>query len=163
MSQNFTSHPVLALVMGMLITPSIAPGQTNDDLAVINKIETDWQEAWNKHDVKALSALTSVDVDFIVASGNWLQGRPELEEYFTRMHERTFKGSVWAISEVKIKFLKPDVAMVHVRWRMTGRRDIAARRQRTMSGITTRIELKKGGNWLIRESQDTYAASSQSK
>ncbi len=89
----------------------------------IKNIETNWQEAWNRHDMKALAALVAEDVDFIAVGGTWLKSRKDFEEHHAKRHEMQFKESIWTTTEVKVKFLKRDIAVVHVNWYLKGDKD----------------------------------------
>jgi ketosteroid isomerase-like protein len=62
------------------------------DMDVANKLAQDWIDAWNRHDIDAIMAHYTEDVEFwspmIVkllgnASGK-IVGKPELRAYFTR-------------------------------------------------------------------------------
>ncbi len=85
------------------------------DLQLIKNIETNWQNAWNRHDMKALAALVAEDVDFITVSGTWLKNRKDFEEHHAKRHEMQFKESIWTTTDAKVKFLKHDIAIGHVR------------------------------------------------
>ncbi len=105
--------------------------------------------------MKALATLVAEDVDFITVSGTWLKGRKAFEEHHARLHAMQFKESVWATSDVQVKFLKPDVAIVHVSWGMRGDNDPDGTPRQPRRGIFTRVIAKEGGKWLIKASQNT--------
>ena len=61
-----------------------ASQQTDED--AIRKIQARWDDAWNRHDIKALSALVAEDVRFVNVAGAVLNGRDEFEKLQTRTH-----------------------------------------------------------------------------
>jgi uncharacterized protein (TIGR02246 family) len=137
---------------------SVATAQTagNDrDLQLIKNIETNWQDAWNRHDMKALAALVAEDVDFIAVGGTWLKNRKDFEEHHAKRHEMQFKESIWTTSAVKVKFLKRDIAIVHVNWSLKGDKDPDGTPRQPRRGIFTRVVTKQNGKWLIVASQNT--------
>jgi uncharacterized protein (TIGR02246 family) len=66
-----------------------------------------------------------------------------------------FKESVWETTDVQVQFLKPDIALVHVRWGMSGDKDPDGTPRQPRRGIFTRVFIKEGGRWLIKASQNT--------
>lgn len=65
-----------------------------------------------------------------------------------------FKDSKLTITGVTTRFLKPDVAVAHARWTMTGARTPAGM-QEPREGIQTLVFTKEGGRWLIAAFQNT--------
>ena len=126
-----------------------------EDVEAIKQIERDWQEAWNRHDMKALTALVADDIDFVSVGGYWLKGRNEFEEHHAARHAMQFKESAWTTTDVQVKFLKPDVAVVHVLWGMKGDKDPDGTPRQPRRGIFTRVVTKEGGKWLIKASHNT--------
>lgn len=148
------SLALCGLILLVAALSAVADENARDEEA-IRKIESSWQEAWNHHDMKALSALVAEDVDFITVSGVWLKSREEFEAHHARLHGMQFKDSVWATTDTQIKFLKPDVALVHVRWGIAGDRDPDGTPRQPRRGIFTQVMVKHNGQWLILASQNT--------
>ena len=139
-----------------LLSPALVENQSHsNDIDLIKQIEKNWQAAWNGHDMKALATLVVEDVDFITVAGTWLKGRKAFEEHHARLHVMQFKESVWATNDVQVKFLKRDVAIVHVSWGMSGDKDPDGTPRQPRRGIFTRVVIKEGGNWRIKASQNT--------
>lgn len=139
---------LMLLSTAALIGPvGAAAGKENaKDQEAIKEIEAHWQDAWNRHDMKAFAALVSEDVDFITVAGIWLKGRAEFESHHARMHQMQFRDSMWTTVETQIRFLKPDVAVVHVRWGITGDRDPDGTPRQPRRGVFTRVVMKRGGS-----------------
>src|SRR6476660_9446670 len=113
----FLASAILALALGS----AWASQQTDED--EIRKIQTRWDNAWNRHDVKALSALVAEDVRFVNVAGMVLNGRAEFQKLQTRTHAMQFKDSVRAVTRTDIKFITAEIAVAHVSWGMTGDKD----------------------------------------
>lgn len=155
---------LFVFVIGLALFPPAwvanAQSQTKD-IEAIKQIERDWQEAWNRHDMKALAALGAEDVDFVTVSGTWLKGRKAFEELHARAHAMMFKESVLTTTDVQVKFLKPDIALVHVSWGMKGDKDPDGTPRQPRRGILTQVLTKHGGRWLIQASQNTNIRETQ--
>jgi uncharacterized protein (TIGR02246 family) len=128
--------------------------QTNN-IEEIKQIERAFQEAWNRHDMKSLAALVAEDVDFVTVSGTWLRGRRDFEESHSRAHAMMFKESVLTTTDVQVKVLKPDIALVHVSWGMKGDKDPDGTPRQPRRGILTEVVTKHDSRWLIQASQNT--------
>jgi uncharacterized protein (TIGR02246 family) len=60
------------------------------------------------------------DVDFVTVGAMWLHGKPELEKYHTRLPEGRFHGIKTEVLQVAVRFLRPDIAIVHWSWTAGG-------------------------------------------
>jgi uncharacterized protein (TIGR02246 family) len=132
-----------------------ATGARRTDEQAIKQIAMDWHDAWNRHDMKSLTALVAEDVDFVNVGGKWLKGRKEFEEHHAQRHQMQFKESVWTTTDTHIRFLKPDVAVVHVNWSLRGDRDPDGTPRQPRRGVFTWVVEKREGKWLIVAAQNT--------
>jgi uncharacterized protein (TIGR02246 family) len=80
------------VLFALAIGPVDASQQVDED--EIRRIQARWDDAWNRHDIKALSALVAEDVRFVNVAGGGLDGRDEFEKLQTRTHATQFKDSV---------------------------------------------------------------------
>jgi uncharacterized protein (TIGR02246 family) len=150
------SLSVFVVGLALLLSAWAASAQSDTkDLEAIKQIEKDWEAAWNRHDMKALTALVAEDVDFVTVAGLWLKGRKEFEEQHTAIHAMRFKESVRTTTDVQVKFLKPDVAIVHVKGVIKGEKAPDGTPLQPRPGIFTRVVTKENGKWLIKASQNT--------
>ncbi len=125
-----------------------------DDENTIREIQARWDDAWNRNDVKALSALVAEDVRFVNVAGQVLTGRGEFEALQTRTHAMQFKESVRAVTGTDIKFLTPDIAVVHVRWGMRGDKDPDGTPRQPRKGVMMQVLMRRDG-WTVVAAQNT--------
>src|SRR5258705_4139629 len=78
--------------------------------------------AWNRHNAVAYANLFTEDGDVVNVVGWWWKGRREIESKLTAAFAFAFKQSTLTITEVQARFVKPDIAIAHVRWTMEGAR-----------------------------------------
>ena len=109
--------------LAVLISPVAAATAADGDEAAIREIQARWDDAWNRHDIPALSALVAEDVRFINVAGMVLMGREAFAQLQTRTHATQFKDSVRTVTGTDIAFLTPDIAVAHVKWGMRGDRN----------------------------------------
>jgi uncharacterized protein (TIGR02246 family) len=128
------------------MTTEGAMGQSEDEQA-IRQIEHKWDEAWNRHDAKALSALLSEDVDFVTVMGVWYKGRADFEQRMVQTHQGPFRTSKRKTTEITLKFLTPVIAVVQARWEMSGLYNVNGTVRDPWEGIITRVVQKIGAEW----------------
>jgi uncharacterized protein (TIGR02246 family) len=84
---------LLTLIVLALAVSALSATQADDENA-IREMQSRWDDAWNRHDVKALGALVAEDVRFVNVAGQVLTGRGEFEALQARTHVMQFKESV---------------------------------------------------------------------
>jgi uncharacterized protein (TIGR02246 family) len=114
-----------------------------------------WQSAWNRHDMDALAALTTEDVEFVNVGGRWLRGRADFREHHAELHQVTFAESTWTTRHVKVKLLRPEVAIAHIEWSLKGDRNRDGTAREPRDGIFTWVLVKSGERWLIAAAHNT--------
>ena len=87
------SVSILLIALTLIALPVAAQTKGNaGDQEAIKSIALKWQDCWNRHDWKALTALVAEDVDFITVGGNWRKNRKEFEEHHAnKRHEMQYK------------------------------------------------------------------------
>ncbi len=146
----------LALFFAALPTAVRAQaGGSAADVQAIRGIETQWQSAWNHHDIAAMIRLGSPDADWVNLAGQWFAGEQAFAKSLESLHSGKVKESVWHTDEVRVRFLSPSIAVVHVYFSTTGERNPDGSPRPPRRGIFTRVEQKQGGRWVIIASQAT--------
>jgi uncharacterized protein (TIGR02246 family) len=112
--------------------------------------------AWNAHDAKALGQLFTEDGDFVGVGGTLWHGRTEI----ARVHAGQFAGrydqSRFALEGAPgIAFLKPNVALVHWQWTISGVRKANGEVISPYKGIFTWVVVNRNGSWCVRAAQNT--------
>jgi uncharacterized protein (TIGR02246 family) len=140
-------------ILAIALSPAWASQQTDED--EIRTIQSLWDDAWNRHDINALSALVAEDVRFVNVAGNVLNGREEFAKLQTRTHATQFKDSVRTVTGTDIKFLTADIAVAHVRWGMKGDKDADGTPRPPRNGVMMQVLVKRSGAWTIVAVQNT--------
>src|SRR6266542_1054798 len=128
---------VALAILALAVSRVDASQQTDQD--EIRKIQARWDDAWNRHDIKALSVLVAEDVRFVNVAGVVLNGRDEFEKLQTRTHATQFKDSIRTVTATDIKFLGADIAVAHVKWGMRGDKDADGTPRPPRSGVMMQV------------------------
>ena len=142
---------VIALV---LATISAAHAQTKLDEQAVHNLPQVYCAAFNKHDGHQLAQMMADDVDYVTVGATWLHGKSDFEKYHTRLLNGRFHGMTFELLQVAVRFLRPDIAIVH--WSWTGAGDVnpdGTARQRRY-GMMTMVVEKRTGSWLVVASQN---------
>jgi uncharacterized protein (TIGR02246 family) len=121
----------------------------NEEVAV-RKVISDFADAWNRHDAKAMAELHTEDVNFVNIFGQWWKGRSEVEQGLRRGHATAFSKSRMLVNSEMVKFLAPDVALVH------GIMELQDAPPETLGRChSSRVIVKQNEMWLISSFQNT--------
>ncbi len=145
----------LALTFFLIATVARAQAGKSGDEQAIRQIEMRWQTAWNRHDIAAMASLFAPEAGVVNLAGEWFKGREEFARSLESLHSGKVKESIWQTQDVEIKFLTPEIAIVHVHFSSHGDRNPDGSLMPPRRGIFTRVEVKRGGHWVIVASQAT--------
>jgi uncharacterized protein (TIGR02246 family) len=149
------------LALAFLILPAALPqsigaqGGSAADEKAIRDVEANWEKAWNSDDVPAMTRDFAPDADAINLAGEWFKGRAPFAQSIAELHSDKAKGSVWQTEQTSVKFLTPEIAVVHVLINSHGEHNPDGSLRPARHAILTRVEVKRGGQWLIVASQAT--------
>lgn len=112
-------------------------------------------DAWNKHDGHALAAIVSEDIDFVNVGARWFRGRSDFETYHTRLLSGRFSEARMEALEMKVRFLRDDLAALHWTWSMSGDKNFDGTARPKRHGLMTVLAERRGGHWKIALAQNT--------
>jgi uncharacterized protein (TIGR02246 family) len=150
MKRTFLSLPLLLILLSSYAaSATVTPPNREQDEKGIKQVLTGFIEAWNRHDAKAFSMVFAEDADFTNVRGMSAHGRTEVEKFHAPRFATKFKDSNQKITEVKIRFLSPDIAAVDARWEMTGAKGPDGQEIPVRKGLLNFIMTRSIGQWLI--------------
>ena len=128
------------------------PTNREKDEAAIKANLEQIKTGWNMKSGEALARPFTEDADFVVITGAHLKTRVVIAEQHQRLFDTIFKD-VELLDYVveQIRFLRPDVALVHA----LGRRTDTADKTKTVSGRISLVMLKNKGKWQIAAFHNT--------
>lgn len=145
-----------------------AHAQTVPDVAPIRHTVAMFADAWNHHDMKAFGQIFATDADFVNVTGVWWKGRAEIELHHAYSHGTIGKSEAAALdprllyygifghstmvfASMTVRLARPDLAIAHVSWRLTG----DSRTTLARTGVLTFVLAPTNGRWLIVAAQNT--------
>lgn len=146
----------LAVGLAFLVFASAtAHGQDKADMQALQKLPQLHCDAWNNRDAHALADLFAEDADFVTVATVYLHGRKDYETFHTRLLQGRFKDSKFEPLHTTIRLLRPDLAVIHWSWRMTGDKNYDGTPRPPRFGMMTILAEKRGGKWQIEVGQNT--------
>ena len=142
----------------LLLAGTPAAAQSRSDEEAIQRLASQFERAWNTHDMTLLGDMVTDDVDFVNVIGLHWKGRQQVVDEHAALHRDRFKNSVWANERVTVQFVRPDVALARVEW--TTRGDLQGKAGNLQPGPPRRgiflwVVVKDAGAWRIRAVQNT--------
>jgi uncharacterized protein (TIGR02246 family) len=122
------------------------------DEEAIRDIEKKFNEAWGRHDPDGMVESLADDAEFVTVNGAWTKNRDGFRELMQRLHGPSgpFRASTRDTPEMHVRFLAPDIAVVHSRFHIYGDVDEP---ERTSIGL--RVVRKVNGTWRTVAVQNT--------
>lgn len=137
-----------SLLLLLVAACSNLSAQTKPDEEALRKLPQAHCDAWNKHDAHELAKLFAEDGDFVTVATVYLHGRADYETFHDRLLKGRFKDSIFIPLETTVRFLRPDMAVVHWSWKMIADKNYDGTDRPPRFGLMTLVAEKRGGAWL---------------
>jgi len=111
--------------------------------------------AWNTHDMKAFGELFAEDADFVNVGGKWWKGRARIQAQHEQAHATRFKSTTLVETNTTVRLVRPDVAVLHFEWELSGEVDPDGKPAITRHGIMQIVAVQQTGAWRIVSAQNT--------
>jgi uncharacterized protein (TIGR02246 family) len=117
--------------------------------AAVREIVSQVCEGWNVGSGEAFAAPFAEDADYVIIDGRYIKGRPIIAAGHQQIFDTVYKGSHNTAMIKGIRFLRDDVALVHVQWNLI-------LQQGENSSMSTLVLTREGGSWRIAAFQNTH-------
>jgi len=132
--------------------------QTSEDDAAIRRSVEAMTSAFNRRDDDATIRLVTPDADFVTVTGHRSRSPAEYIVARRKRFATALKHASIRTLETKIRFLRPDLALVHVTHEIRGMLDAKNRELPPHTELSLRVYVKKDGKWLMTSFQNTAVA-----
>ncbi len=126
---------------------------TTDDEAAIRAVVQSESDAWNRGDAEAFGAHYAEDGSFTNILGQQLYGRKAFIAQHAMIFSTIYKGSHNVLTTGKIKFVRPDVAVVDIDGVLSGATRLPSGMKAAEDGALhvklQEVMTKEKGNWWI--------------
>src|ERR1700752_1050108 len=143
----------LALLTLFAVSASAQNNNAADESAMseaVKQLET----GWNTKSGAVFAKPFAEDADYVVINGNYIKGRAVIESQHQRIFDTIFKDTTLKLTVQQIRFLRPDVAVVHVK----GNRG-SSNSDLIQDAMLTLFMTKEKQGWTIAAFQNTAIAS----
>jgi uncharacterized protein (TIGR02246 family) len=128
---------------------------TKFDETGVRAVTSGFVNTWNHHDMKAFAELFTEDADFVNVIGLWWKGKSEIRKEHEAIHTTRMKNSHLTDVQTVVRFLRPEVAIAHLRWELTGDTGLEGKVLPAREGVLTFVVTKAGSKWLIAGGHNT--------
>src|SRR5437870_2142224 len=130
----------------LLLFSAVSSAQTKTDEEAVRGLPQAFCDAWAKHDGHELARIMADDVDFVTVATTYLNGRADFEKFHVRLLSGRFKDSTNTPLQATVRFLHPDMAVIHWSWKIEGDRNMdGTPRQQPRYGMMTMVAEKRNG------------------
>ena len=133
-----------------------APKQSTDDEAAIRSLYFQMIDGWNKGDGDSFASPFADDSDLVGFDGTHLKGRQQIASFHQQLLDTYVKGSRLVGKIRNVRFLTPDVAIMHAVGGtiMKGQTDIEPERNSIHTIVFKKVN---GDKWYVAAFQNTRA------
>ncbi|HEX7773961.1 MAG TPA: SgcJ/EcaC family oxidoreductase [Pyrinomonadaceae bacterium] len=147
----------LVFMTMLMLGFSMQPVQTHDsraaDEAAMRESVKQMETGWNTKSGALFAKPFAEDADYVVINGMYIKGRATIETQHQRIFDTIYKDTKINLTVKQIRFLRPDVAVVHV----NGHRD-GPTKDLNQDAILTLVMTKEQQGWTIAAFQNTSVA-----
>lgn len=154
-NKSFAVALLFLASVGVSQSRAQTPPNSSADEAAIRQVVKRVEDGWNAHDAKAFAAPFAADADYVIVNGMRIKGREQIEQGHAGIFNTIYKESRNAGTVKSVRFLRPDVAVVHVEWNLEFRMGGETRKAQAMN---TMVMTKEGGKWSIAAFHNTPVA-----
>ena len=127
-------------------------GRTADETAIRESVKQ-METGWNTKSGALFAKPFAEDADYVVINGNYIKGHAVIESQHQRIFDTIYKDTNITLAVKQIRFLRPDVAIVHVEGHRT-----SSTKELTQDAMMTLMMTKEKQGWVITAFQNTAVA-----
>jgi len=143
----------LGALGGVLVAIPVVSVSQEVEHESLRSLPTQISDSWNKGDGRSLADMFTEHGVLVSSDGTYCDGRAEIDRYLGRLFATHLRGSRFAAKVISIRFLGPDVALMHLEgdfW-MAGAMEPAAERR----AVQSLVALRDAGRWRVALFQAT--------
>jgi uncharacterized protein (TIGR02246 family) len=148
----------LAMLVACAVCASARQQGVGGDEAAVRENVRQLESGWNAKSGASFAKPFAEDADYVVINGMQIKGRAGIAEGHQGIFDTIYKDSTLTLSVKQVRFLRPDVAVVHVAAHLK-----ATQNGQTQEGdaVITLVMTKDKGEWKIAAFQNTGVAAGQ--
>ena len=119
----------------------------------VHKTYNSFVEAWNKHDVAAMSALWTEHGDHMEPDGRTVFGQKEVQRLLGIEHASVFKNSELHLAVEHVRSVNDTVAIADGTYELFGATDTKGHKIAPRAGYFTSVLSKEADGWKVSASR----------
>ena len=136
---------------GQTVQPA-QDGRAADEAAIRESVKQ-METGWNTKSGALFAKPFAEDADYVVINGMYIKGRAVIESQHQRIFDTIYKDTNLTLTVKQIRFLRPDVAVVHVEGHRT-----STTQALVQDAMLTLMMTKEKQGWVIAAFQNTAVA-----
>ena len=141
------------LMFGFSVQPMNSQDSRTADEAAMRESVKQMETGWNTKSGALFAKPFAEDADYVAINGMYIKGRATIETAHQRIFDTIYKDTNINLTVKQIRFLLPDVAVVHVTAHRQG-----PTKELTGDAILTLVMTKEQHGWTIAAFQNTSVA-----
>ena len=121
----------------------------------IRRVVAEMTDGFNRHDARAATRMYAPEADFVSVRGETAAGARKIEEKLAAIFATRAGGAVLTTLDVKVRFVRPDVALVHVLNELDGLVAPDGEKLPAHRELSLRVFVKDGGAWRVSAFHNT--------
>ena len=134
--------------------PAHGQGASSDEKA-ITALMAQATQTFNDHDAKAWARLCTPDARLVTVRGESMNGAAQIEKGLATIFATRARKATLKTLDVAVRFIKPDVAVVHLTNEMSGVTSPTGELQPAHTELSIRVVVKENGAWRIAAFHNT--------
>ena len=134
---------------------TISKSQAGDEAAISENVKY-MQEGWNMKSGALFAKPFADDADYVIINGVQITGKAAIAAGHQRIFDTIYKDSTLTLTVKQIRFLRPDIALVHTSSHNTIRH---GEEKLEHAATISLVMVKNKGEWKIAAFQNTEITS----
>lgn len=136
--------------------PGVVKAQTNSKYSenekAIRANVAQMEKGWKAKSGAEFAKPFAADADYVIVNGMHIKGRADIAQGHQQIFDTIYKNSTINLAVEQIRFLRPDVAVVHVKGDLKVTEENSTR---TSNARITLVIVKNRSSWEIAAFQNT--------
>jgi uncharacterized protein (TIGR02246 family) len=150
---------ISTILLFLLIYLTGKTQNTQEEKAIESQINA-FITSWNKHDFSDMNNYVAEDCDFVNIVGMHWKGREEIQYAHQTYHDQFFKKTTMEKQSITIRFLNPDIAVVHLNWHIGAFDAPDGSIRGNNDDLATFIFIKTNSKWLLTAAENVEISES---
>jgi uncharacterized protein (TIGR02246 family) len=134
----------------LLVIPTNALHAQSADEAAIRDNVKQLETGWNTKSGAMFAKPFAEDADYVVINGMYIKGRTVIQTAHQQIFETIYKDTTITLTVKQVRFLRPDVAVIHVNGQRRG-----PTKDLEQDAMLTLVMTKDKEGWAIAAFQNT--------